>query len=120
MRKIFALLASLFATVAMASTTYNLPSAAVYVNLASGNTTVGVGGVYYRAASQFVYFSDCPDPNTSRYRCSIQNENVTLYSSTGVPATANITAKFESLYVVSGHPYWRQAQTVLAGQVTVP
>ena len=125
MRYFTALLASLFASVALASTTYNLPSAQVYVNLASNHTTVGVpngagGTKYFGANSQFVYFAPCEQPDTSRYHCTIQVEsNVVLVASDGSTAVANITAKFESILLTSGHNQWRQAQTVLSGDVTV-
>jgi hypothetical protein len=112
----------LISAAAQASTTIDLPNATVYVNLASGNTVVGINGLYYRGASEFVYFSECSKPDVPyRYRCNIMVEtDVVLRDAAGNPITVSITAQFASIYVASGHPYWRQSQTVLSGEVVAP
>lgn len=111
---------ALAAGYASAATTVNLPDPTVYVNLASGRTTVGIAGKYYQAPSQFVYLSPCATPDTSRYHCTVQTEsNVVLTASDGTVVVATITAQFASVLITSGHNYWRNSQTVLAGSVTL-
>ncbi len=119
--KNLALLALLVSTAALAATTYSLPDPAVYVNLQSNRTTIGIDGVYYQAPSAFAYVSECSKPDGARYRCNIETEtDVPLYATdgSGRSITATITAQFSSILITSGHNYWRSSQVVLGGEVT--
>lgn len=111
----------LLSSVAQAATT-PLPDPAITVDLRTpGTTYVTVGGVTYRGASEFVYFSECSKPDGPRWHCNINVEtDVTLYSNTGASIVVSITAQFASTLITSGHNYYRQSQVVLSGEVTVP
>ncbi len=107
---------------ASAATFYSLPDPGVIVNPNFGNTTtiVTVAGKTYRGASNFVYFSECTKPDAVRYRCNIMTEDdVILVASDGSVARVSLTVQFASTLIVSGHNYWRNSQTVLAGELDV-
>lgn len=128
MKKIIVLLGLLVSAAGFAGTA-NLPDPDVVVNVASGATVATFytrdanGNILtaksYRATSQFVYFGECAKPDAVRYRCDIDQEsNVVLVAPDGSTAIANLTVQFASTLIVSGHNYWRQSETVLAGDVT--
>lgn len=100
----------------------SLPDPAVSVDLRTpGTTYVTVGGVRYGGPSEFVYFSECSKPDGPRYRCDIRTEtDVTLYSNTGASIVVSLTVQFASTLIISGHNWWRQSQTVLSGDLTLP
>lgn len=119
MKTMFAVLALAAASVASAGT-INLPDPSVYTNFANNTTLIGIAGKYYRAPSQFVYFSECAKPDGARYHCNISVENdVVAVAGDGSTVTVNVTVQFASTLIVSGHNYWRQSQILLSGDVTV-
>lgn len=123
MKMIASLIAALFATLALAGTTYQLPNPAITVNPNYSNTTtlVTIGSVTWRGPSAFYYVGECQRPDDSGYRCNIlQEDNVTLTAPGHAPIAVTIAMQSASILIRSGHNYWRSSDTVLNGAVTLP
>lgn len=123
MKMLASLIAALFATAVLADTTYQLPNPAITVTPNWSNTTtiVTMGTVTWRGPSGFYYVGECQRPDDSGYHCSIlQEDNVTLTVPGHAPIAVTIAMQAASILIRSGHNYWRQADTVLNGAVTLP
>lgn len=110
---------------AHAATAYELPDPAVGVSLVptqiAGTTTITVGGKTYTGASAFYYVSECVKPDSTRYHCSVlQEDNVTLAATDGSTITATLRIEKGTTLVTSGHNYWKPFARLLGGEVLVP
>ncbi len=113
--------ASFFSTGALAGTTYALPDPSIIVtpNWANTTTIVTVRSTTYRGPSAFYYVRECARPDSRSYHCMILREDHTkVTSATGAAAFVTLKVQSASILIRSGHNYWRQADTVLAGSLT--
>ena len=115
--------AALLVSTGALGATFDLPDPSITVNPNyGGNTTiVTLGGVTWRGPSAYYYVGECARPDSTGYRCNVlQEDNVPLTSPGHAPIAVSITLQEAAVLIRSGHNYWRNSDTVLAGQVTTP
>lgn len=107
----------------LAPQSYTLPDPNIFVSPNYSNTTtiVTMGGRTYRGPSHFFYVSECSKPDSATWHCDVLSEvGVVLTAPDHSMITVNMTIQSSGVLIRSGHNYWRYAQLLLSGDVTIP